>query len=79
MYVLTYFVSIFIVLQVYDGHSNFLLNLSLSNDTKGSNNTTIFNFKLPIANFSELDDNTTITSSLYFGILVTRPHHLLTP
>jgi len=67
MYVLTYFISIFIVPQVYDGHSNFLLNLSVGfNHTNGS-------LKLPIGNVTPVfyDTGTIIVSSLYFHILVT--------
>jgi hypothetical protein len=78
MNVLIHFILIFwlIVLhwQIYHSHSNFLLNLSSSNDTELAimKMTTNFDFKLPVDDFfSFFSDYETIVSCLYFCILVT--------
>jgi hypothetical protein len=70
MYVLIHFILIFIVLQIYDGHSNFLLNFSSSNDPDLviMNVTLEVDFKLPVDDYFSQYGN--IVSSLYFLILV---------
>jgi hypothetical protein len=73
MHLLIHFILVFIVLQVYDGHSNFLLNLSSSTDSELLDamglDIASFDFKFPIDNFF-LSDYEAIVSCLYFRILV---------
>jgi hypothetical protein len=73
MHLLIHFILVFIVLQVYDGHSNFLLNLSSSTDSELLDAMGLyiasFDFKFPIDNFF-LSDYEAIVSCLYFRILV---------